>query len=997
MKFNLLKRLMFLGIMLFSSVIFAQTVTGTVTGDEGPLPGVSVLEKGTTNGTVADFDGNYSINLTSSNASLEFSYVGFTTQVIAVNGKSVIDVVLKISAESLDEVVIIGYGSTTKKDATGAVEAISAKDLTSVSSSNPAEALRGKIAGVQVSQTNGEPGGGINIRVRGNSSVRAGNEPLIVVDGIPLAGGNVSAGGQGIGGLGGSSPKSPLNFINQEDIESITVLKDASSTAIYGSRGANGVVIITTKGGKTGEAKYEFSSNISISNLREGIGMMSPSKYAERVSTLGLSQDYGDRSYNWQDAILQTAITTNYNLGVTFGNEGSRNRVSLGVQDAEGIIKSTGLQRYSLNFDNKSNAFDDFLTINTKLSVAQIEDQAENTSDNAGFAGNLMGVGLYWNPTRDVYNADGTPNVISNTYLNPVDLLDSYDDQTSTTRILASIAPQLQLTEKLTFNMVFGVDYSTSERSNSISPTLRIQDYDYTERVNDDGTPVAGYASINTLTRFNKTFENYFSYADKISDDVSFKALLGYSYYDYNIEGKFMSARDFNKNQTNLIDNIQGGDPTYNQASSYKSRNELQSFFGRVETVIYDNLLVNASLRVDGSTRPGKDEKYGTFPAVGAAYKFIEDEAGTVNNLKVRLNYGISGNQEFDNNSALFVGKYNNARLEPASNVNNSLKWETTASYGAGVDYVLFDGKVSGSFDYFLKETTDLIFPTDPAGGVPGASIKKFVNLDGTLENSGVEFSINYDILRTKDLDFSISGNASYLKNEIKNFDRTEFTGNLDGQGLSGAQVQVIKEGEGLFTYFIKEWAGFDENGISQYVRNDGSLTDLSDAPEKLLSGKTGLPTLNIGFDTNLRYKNFDFTTSWYGQFGHYIYNNTANAYFYTSAFNGERNMPSSYVSNGQSGSDVATPSSLYLEKGDFLRLGNVGLGYTFDTKDMKYVDSFRVFFNGANLLTFTGYSGFDPEVSVAKSNENGVPSAGIDYLGYPNSKSFTFGLNVKF
>lgn len=972
------------------------TINGTVKDESGaPLPGVNILIVGTNKGTQTDFDGNYSISV-GSNAVLSFSYVGFKTKQVTVGSQRKIDIVLQEDASALDEVVVIGYGSTTKKDATGAVDAINARDLTTVSAINPGAALRGKIAGVQVSQTNGEPGGGLNIRIRGNSSVRGGNDPLIVVDGIPLSGGNVSAGGADIAGVGSSSAKSALNFINQEDIESITVLKDASSTAIYGSRGANGVVIITTKTGKTGAAKYEFSSNVGFATLRGDIDMMTSEQYAERVSTLGLSQDFGGSGYDWKDTLLQTGVTTNYNLGVTFGNESSQNRLSMGINDVEGIVKNTGLQRYSLNFDNKSLAFDEFLSINTKVSVSQIEDQSENTTDNAGFIGNIIGVGLYWNPTRDLYNPDGSVNVVSDTYLNPADYLNSYDDETSTTRILASVAPTLKLTDDLSFNMVVGVDYSTSERFSSLLPTFNLQGFYNRSNPNGDDN-LGGFAAINSITRFNKTFENYFSYNKNVSDNFSFKALLGYSYYDYNVKGNFISARDFNPNQTNLIDNIEGGLATETRTSSFRSRNELQSFYGRVETTIHKNLLVNASLRIDGSTRPASSEKYGTFPAIGVAYKFIEDSEGSVSNLKLRLNYGITGNQEFDNNSALFVGQYNNTLFNATTNVNNSLKWETTTSYGAGVDYALFNNRVSGSLDFFLKETTDLIFPTDPAGGVPGASIKRFINLDGTLENSGVEFSVNYDAINKENLAFSVGANISYLANKMKDFGRTEFTGGLHGQGLSGSQVQIIKDGESLFTYYTKEWAGFDANGLSQFVRTDGSITDLSDAPDKLLSGKSGLPDFNIGFNTNLRYKKFDFTTSWYGQFGHYIYNNTANAYFYASAFNGGRNMPYSYVSSGQSASDVATPSTLYLEKGDFFRLGDIGLGYNFDTEKMKYINGLRIFFNGTNLLTITDYSGFDPDVSTAKSNSNGVPSAGIDYLGYPNSKSFTFGLNVKF
>ncbi|MGB5553691.1 MAG: SusC/RagA family TonB-linked outer membrane protein, partial [Flavobacteriaceae bacterium] len=518
---------------------------------------------------------------------------------------------------------------------------------------------------------------------------------------------------------------------------------------------------------------------------------------------------------------------------------------------------------------------------------------------------------------------------------------------------------------------------------------FRLQDFDYTVRTSPDGDPVAGYATLNTFERFNKTIENYFTYNTEVSDNFSLKALLGYSYYDYNQEGNFVSARDFNVNQYNLIDNMEGGVATETRTNSFRSRNELQSYYARLETVIYENLLVNGSIRIDGSTRFGADNRYGTFPAVGIAYNFLDNAEGNFNVLKLRGNWGITGNQEFNNNSALFVGQYNNAQLSPSTNVNSALKWETTTTYGLGLDYAILDNKLSGSLDYFLKQTADLIFPTDPAGGVPGAALPRFINLAGTLENSGFEFSANYDAIQTEDIDFSIGANMSYVKAIMKDFDRIEFTGALRGQGLTNAFVQIVRDGEAPFTYYTKDFAGFDSDGLSTFRREDGSITTLADAPEVLLSGKTGVPNFNLGFNTNFRYKRFDFTTAWYGQFGHYIYNNTANAYFYPSAFNGGRNMPASYIDSGESASNVATPSSLYLEKGDFLRLGNLGLGYAFNVSNSKYIDNLRVFFNAANILTITNYSGFDPEVSVSNANSNGVPGAGLDYLGYPNSKSF--------
>ncbi len=511
MKFNLLKQLMFLGIMLSTSIIFAQTVTGTVTSNDGPLPGVNVIVKGTTNGVVTDFDGNYSIDNVGADAVLQFSFIGFTPKEVAVNGQSVINVLLAEDANELDEVVIIGYGSTTKTDATGAVDAIGAKDFTAVNTANPSQLIRGKVSGVQVTQTSGEPGGAISIRVRGNTSLRSGNEPLIVVDGIPLSGGNISGGGaDGGGDTGSSTARSPLNFINQNDIESINILKDASSTAIYGSRGANGVILITTKKGKIGKPSVSYGTSIGFSKITNEIDMMSSSQYASQITAAGNpGLDHGGSGYNYVDVLMQSATTTSHDLSINLGGEDSRTRVSISALSQEGIVKKTGLDKYSFSLNNSTDMFDDFLSIDTKFAFTQIQDQAQLITDNAGFVGSLIGVGLYWNPTYNLRNSDGSYNVVSNTYLNPEQLLNSYKDNTATSKVIASFAPTFKITDELSYKFVFGAEYSTSQRAAQMLPTMSIQNIDGTTT---GGSPAGGYANINNVSFFNKTFENILMY-----------------------------------------------------------------------------------------------------------------------------------------------------------------------------------------------------------------------------------------------------------------------------------------------------------------------------------------------------------------------------------------------------------------------------------------------------------------------------------------------------
>jgi len=447
----------------------SSAVSGTVSDADGPLPGATVVVKGTNTGVTTDFDGNFSIQAAGDDI-LVVSYVGFESQEVGVSNQTNISVVLSSSNE-LDEVIITGYGSVTKRDATGAIDAISAASFDQVSSDSPAQLLRGKVAGVQITSATGEPGAGVAIRVRGNSSIRSGNEPLIVVDGVPLAGGNTSPGlGDEI--LGTGSPKNPLNFINQNDIESISVLKDASSTAIYGSRGANGVIVITTKKGVSGasEPQLSYSGSLSSSAFAQNSSfqdVMSKSEFQSNIPS-DLPEDSpipGESgTYNWQDTVLRNAFSQSHDITLTTGGENSSTRLSVGANLQEGIINKTGMDKYNVSLYNSYKLFDGDVNLQTRVLYSDIDDLSHLTTNSAGYIGNLIGAALYWRPSLNTTNADGSYNVISANYLNPKQLLDSYDDSTNTKRLLANFNVSVNLSDKLTFRTIFGVDRSTSTR-----------------------------------------------------------------------------------------------------------------------------------------------------------------------------------------------------------------------------------------------------------------------------------------------------------------------------------------------------------------------------------------------------------------------------------------------------------------------------------------------------------------------------------------------------
>ncbi|HBO57517.1 MAG TPA: SusC/RagA family TonB-linked outer membrane protein, partial [Opitutae bacterium] len=592
---------------------FAQsdTVSGTVSDADGPLPGATVVVKGTNSGVTTDFDGNFSIQAAGDDV-LVVSYVGFESQEVGVSNQASISVVLSSSNE-LDEVIITGYGSVTKRDATGAVDAVSAGDFDQVSADSPAQLLRGKVAGVQITSSTGEPGAGVAIRVRGNSSVRSGNEPLIVVDGVPLAGGNTSSGlGDEI--LGSGSAKNPLNFLSQNDIESISVLKDASSTAIYGSRGANGVIVITTKRGTAVESapNVTYSGSVSFSSFAENSSfndVMSRSDYISNLPS-GSSVASESGSYKWQDVLLRNATSTNHDITVTAGGQNSSTRLSIGANSQDGVVNKTGMDKYNVSLYNSYNLLDNKVNVQTRVIYSDIEDESHLNTNTAGYVGNLIGTALYWRPTLDVVGATGAYTNVSDDYLNPQELLDAYDDNTFTKRLLANVNVSFALNNDVTFRTIYGVDSSTSAREAQLSPSIDIRD---TARA--DGK--RGQASIYNDDRLNRTFENTLNYVSNLNG-VDVNLLAGYSYYSYVSEGSVLHAKGFNADQVNLIDNI-GGVVDVNSAysiGSYKNETELQSFFARA-SLTYDKLLATLTYRVDGSSKFGEDNKYGSFPAVG--------------------------------------------------------------------------------------------------------------------------------------------------------------------------------------------------------------------------------------------------------------------------------------------------------------------------------------------------------------------------------------------
>jgi TonB-dependent starch-binding outer membrane protein SusC len=970
--------------VLFTGFAYSQDVSGTVSDSSGPLPGASVVVKGTQNSASTDLNGKYAIKNAGANAVLVFSYIGLTTQEVAVGSKSVVNVVLKDDQKELKEVVVIGYGSVKKKDATGAVDQINSKNFDNVAAASPAQLLRGKVAGVQATQSSGEPGAGISLRVRGSASLRSNSEALIVVDGVPLSGGDISTGGSDVPGLGASSSRNPLNFINQNDIESISVLKDASSTAIYGARGANGVIIITTKKGKSKDPELTYGSSVQFGSFASDFKMLSAQEF---VAAGGAPNAGGN--YNWEDVVLRNSVSTNHDVAFSKSTENSSTRLSLGASSSEGIVKNTGLDKYSATLFNSNDFFGGVLKVETRLGYTNLNDQSTLLNGRSGFIGNVIGTALYWNPTRPVYDAAGEYTQVSDTYLNPQQLSDAYSDKTKTNKLLASLKTTLAITKNLKYQFLFGVENSNSTRKGQLLPSISIQG------ITTTGVS-GGLASVQNQDNFNKTFEHTLNYNKNISDNFALDALVGYSLYDFDAEGNSTFAKNFNLDQVNLVDNMEGAFVNNNYSTSnYKNNTGLQSYFGRANVTLYNKLIVTGTIRFDGSSKLGDDDKYGSFPSVGVAYKVVSDKEGLINNIKLRGNYGTSGNSEFKLKSAIFQREYQNGSVVNINNRNEKLRWETTTTTGAGLDFELLKNKLSGSFDVYNRDTKDLIYAVPAAATQPSTPIAKFENHPtGILNVKGIELSLNYKVIENDNFKWDVSGNVTTIKSLVKDFQdffRLD-TGEINGPGLSGAFAQQITNDQPMYSYYLQEFTGYDASGNSTYAPSTGP-------GGKKFVGKQALPKMNVGFSTTFGYKGVDLTASFYGAFGHYIYNNTANALFFKSSLTGAgKNVTPDVLTSGQSASDGNPASTKYLEKGDFLRLGNLTVGYTFENSFLERfkIKAARLYVNGSNLLLFTKYTGFDPEVDINKSID-GVPSAGIDYLSYPREKNVAFGINLTF
>lgn len=967
-----------------------RTVSGIVTDSKNePLIGVNVtIKNASTTGTITDIDGKYSLEIPSGNSVLVFSYIGYSTQEVKVSNQSVVDIVLKDDMQALEEVVVVGYGTMKKSDLTGSVSSITSDNFKLGTDLTPQQLMQGAFSGVNISQNSGKPGGSNTIRVRGGTSITASNDPLYVIDGVPIstsAGVNQSNIGSSTTDFFDQEPINPLSNINPNDIESINILKDASATAIYGSRGANGVIMITTKKGKAGMRQLDYSFNLGVSTVAKKLDVLTGDEYRKTVSELGLTLDDKGQNTDWQDVIFRTAISQNHYVSFMSGSENTSYRASAGYSNQNGVMEGSGMKSANARMNINHKALNDKLKLNMNISYGETNSDQAPVSNTVGseMGSSMLYEAYVFNPTYPIYNEEGDYYDVPPYRVNPASFSKELLDERATSQFLGNFTADWNFYKPFTLQVNAGYNKNTINRNSYISKSNLL------------GNGNNGYVTVQKLSDYSKLLETILKYNQSFGKH-NIDAMVGYSWQYFYSEGQTTKAYGF------LSDNFKwyslAAAQTVESVSSYAESNTLISMYGRINYNYADKYLLTATVRRDGSSRFGSGNKWGIFPSVAASWRISQEDFfqnDIMSDLKLRASFGITGSQEIGNyNSLSTLGASTNGYLVggekitivlPQQYTNPDLKWEQTAQTDIGIDFGFLNGKIRGSIDYYYKKTTDLLLSV----AVPSPSLitTQIANV-GTVTNQGIELDLSFDLMRTKNFAWDANLNLSHNKNEVVSLSNGQWTGDnmqvapCQGQGLSGTYAQLIMPGQPIGTFYGKRFIGVVD-GVEQFA-NDGE-------PEVIGCAQ---PDLTFGLGTNLQYKNWTLSLNFRGSIGNDVYNCTANNLAYLSNLPG-RNVLKEAVTSGVNRDQAKVYSSRFIEDGSFVRLDNLSLGYNFSLPKL-YISNARVFVSAQNLFVITGYSGADPEVN-SEISRTGVAPLGVDYLSYPKARIFSMGINLSF
>ncbi|HEV7993074.1 MAG TPA: SusC/RagA family TonB-linked outer membrane protein [Gemmatimonadaceae bacterium] len=1015
-----------LGGFLLAAPLAAQTGTGNISGhvvdsaSKQPLSAVSIRIAGTPNGVLTQNDGSYIIRgVQPGTVQLRATRIGFAAAsqpVTVLAGQTVTaDFALSARAAVLSDVVVTGYGSQRREAITGSVSTVDATQANVGVVSNPTQLVQGRVAGVSITANNGEPGGGVQMRVRGGTSIQASNDPLYVVDGVPLQNETTVADAR-IEGVNKALARNPLNSINPNDIESITVLKDASATAIYGSRGANGVVLITTKHGRPNASGVEYDTYVAAAKEARSLDFLTGDQYRAFVNDqvskgkLPASQQAlnGTANTNWEDALMHTGVTSSHNVAFSGGSQQTTYRASLNYFDQQGVVIGNGLKRYQGRVNGKTTALDGKVNIDLNLTASRVNNVYLAMENGGGFTGGVFTNMAIYNPTLPIFRLDSATNqqvyyemgAGAQSVRNPVALANQIVDRSPENRVLGNLTGTVQLLPMLMSTTTVGTDYTSSVRQT------------YVPRSNPLGAALNGIASQSERSLQNINFQQLLTATPSLGASHELEVLGGYEFSRFEndgfqavMQGFITDAFQFN----NLGAGTQAGSPT---PTSYLQTSRLVSFFGRANYGFKSKYYLTGVVRRDGSSRLAEGHKWSVFPALSGSWRINQEgfmQGSRFSTLALRAGWGRQGNQAVqpygtqlllrtDAGARYPFGSTITTGLSAAQVENPDLKWETSEQTNVGLDWGIKNDRISGVIDVYQKTTKDLLLTVPvPQPAVVSTQLQNI----GSVRNRGFEMTLDGRLIENGDRSLTSGLVLSVERNSIVNLGDAPFiiTGSVFGQGQSGRFAQRLIPGQPLGTFWGPKFLRVDDKGqqVFQCLKartgcTNGETTAPSGDDEMIIGNAN--PKFSLGLRSNASAGKFDASWLWRGEFGRTVFNNTALVYSTKSNAKSSRNFLAAALDDPTGIDEPAIYSSRWLENGRFIRLQNATIGYTFALPGaLGGGRSTRVYLSGDNLLLFTPYSGYDPEVFT----DAGIATRGIDYLTYPRARTFTVGAHVGF
>ena len=1013
--------------------LHAQDATGSVSGrvvdatTQEPLPGVNVIVVGTRRGAVTQANGDFVIGAVPvGTQTVRASRIGYAAaqQEVSVTAGATATAQFSLphQAVTLSEVTVsVGYGTQRKEAITGSVATVKGDEANVGVTTNATQLVQGRVAGVDVTQNNGEPGAGSQIRIRGGTSISASNDPLYVIDGVPIENTPTEPGGIGIGGAP-SSPRNPLNMLNPSDIASITVLKDASATAIYGSRGANGVILIETKRGNPNGSVIEYDGYVASSSPSKTLDVLTGDEYrafvrkevAAGVLDTSRLSSLGSANTNWEDALTRNAVTHNHNLSFSGGSPDTRYRASLNYLDQNGVVVANGLRRYQGRLNGTQNSFNNRLRLGVNLTASHVIDDYIPYERTGGFEGGVFVNMVTFNPTRPVTIRDPVTGKMvyyevgtgSQSLRNPVALANQIADQGTTTRILGNASGDVDILSNLTGRLNVGIDRSEGLRDI------------YFPLSSPAGAQYPGLANQASQDNTTQTIQTLLTFHQNFLETSNVEIVGGYEYNKYNTGGFGAQAQGYGTDAFHFY-NL-GAGATLVAPYSYREQSMLASFFTRANYSFRDRYFLTGVLRKDGSSRFGENNKWATFPAVSASWRISEEpfmHFSPISDLRLRAGYGVQGNQAVPAYASLLLlgsgtgynyvlgsnGEKIITGISPTRNANPDLRWEQTAQSNIALDYGFLDSRFTGSLEYYVKNTKDLLLEVNvPQPANVGTRLENI----GRVRNSGVELSLDSRLLDGGPLNWTAGLVFSAERNKVVDLGSRQYnvTGSVSGQGQSDQYSQRILPGYALGTFYGPVYAGLDANGkqLFKHYSPTGQYlgTTVSPGGDDIRPIGNANPKWTAGLHSQASWRNFDAGFLLRASVGNDVFNNTALVYATQGNVLQDKNFLRSALSDRTGIHEPAIYSSRWIEDGSFVRLQNLTVGYTFDLPNFLRssgpngsASKTRVYLSGDNLFTATHYSGYDPEVNT----DAGLATRGIDYLNYPRPRTFTGGVRVSF